>query len=76
MCGLLQDADEVVRIAQYYEQRGESEKAADMWVKAAQPDKAVQLYIQVRLGSWAADVCVRVSLVRNPQAMGRRRTGY
>ena len=49
VCCTLQDSDEVVRIAQYYEQRGEPEKAADMWVKAAQPVKAVQLYVQVGL---------------------------
>jgi hypothetical protein len=45
---LLQAVDEVVRIAQYYMQRGEPEKAADMWAKAGQPERAVELYVQVR----------------------------
>lgn len=48
----MQDSEEVLRIAQYYEQRGEPEKAADMWVKAGQPDKAVRLYVQVRDAVW------------------------
>lgn len=38
------------RIAQYYESRGEYDKAADMWAKCDKPDKAVQLYLKVRLG--------------------------
>jgi hypothetical protein len=45
---LLQAVDEVVRIAQYYTQRGEPEKAADMWAKTGQPERAVELYVQVR----------------------------
>jgi hypothetical protein len=43
----LQAVEEVVRIAQYYMQRGEPEKAADMWAKAGQPERAVELYVQV-----------------------------
>lgn len=30
---------------QYYEHRGEAEKAVDMWAKAAQAEKAVKLYV-------------------------------
>lgn len=40
------------RIAQYYESRGEYDKAADMWTKCDQAPRAVQLYLKV--GSNAA----------------------
>ncbi|GLC35581.1 hypothetical protein PLESTB_000191100 [Pleodorina starrii] len=40
------------RIAQYYESRGEYDKAADMWSKCDQTPRAVQLYLKV--GSNAA----------------------
>jgi hypothetical protein len=36
------------RIAQYYESRGEFDKAADMWSKCDQAPRAVQLYLKVR----------------------------
>ncbi|PNW73788.1 hypothetical protein CHLRE_13g572700v5 [Chlamydomonas reinhardtii] len=35
------------RIAQYYESRGEYDKAADMWSKCDQAPRAVQLYLKV-----------------------------
>lgn len=35
------------RIAQYYESRGEYDKAADMWTKCDQAPRAVQLYLKV-----------------------------
>ncbi|KXZ49298.1 hypothetical protein GPECTOR_22g892 [Gonium pectorale] len=35
------------RIAQYYESRGEYDKAADMWTKCDQSPRAVQLYLKV-----------------------------
>lgn len=43
------------RIAQYYESRGEYDKAADMWAKCDKPDKAVQLYLKV---CFRLDTCV------------------
>ena len=38
------------RIAQYYESRGEYDKAGDMWGSSGQDTKAVQLYLKV--GTW------------------------
>lgn len=35
------------RIAQYYESRGEFDKAGDMWASCDQHPRAVQLYLKV-----------------------------
>ena len=41
------------RIAQYYESRGEYDKAGDMWAASGQDTKAVQLYLKVTESSWS-----------------------
>lgn len=45
--GAAAPAGELQRIAQYYESRGEYEKAADTWVTCEQDSRAVQLYLKV-----------------------------
>ncbi len=44
----LQGDDELVRLAQYLEGRGQPELAADTWVNASQAERAISLYAQVR----------------------------
>lgn len=41
-------AQDFLRIAGYYEQHNEAEKAGDMWERAEQPPKAVDAYLRVR----------------------------
>ena len=42
-------SDDYLRIAQYYEARGNTESAAALFVQAGQPQKALFLYMQVSL---------------------------
>ncbi len=39
------------RIARYYQDKGQLDKAADMWSKCDQYPKALQLYLKVRAGA-------------------------
>ena len=41
---------QVERIAVYYEQRGELDKAGDMWARTEQRERALKLYLRVRDG--------------------------
>lgn len=38
-----------MRLAQYLEGRGQPEMAADIWVNASQAERAISLYVQVRM---------------------------
>lgn len=56
-----QAPEEAGRIAEYYEQRGERDKAGDMWAAAGQHDRAVALYVQVSAGG-AREACARACM--------------
>lgn len=57
------------RIAQYYESRGEYDKAADMWSKCDQAPRAVQLYLKV--GACACAGASGPQGVENGDTLGR-----
>lgn len=38
-----------MRLAQFLEGRGQPEMAADVWVNASQAERAISLYVQVRM---------------------------